>query len=244
MSSTETSAKEAKPGGKSSASQFNSWAVVIPVVLLAWVVIHVAQAHGDVNKAQLCTFKTLRDFAESNDANGLVQISDNCGGSRVAGEARHILWDWAKADWKRAAARNTASSYREFCSVWGRYELARRYYDCASALRNGRTSALYRNGRRRLYRRPASAGEYVAQVFSGATRDSAEAYRNALKRRHRNLLAGLTVVVADTGPRGYGGEHKVLIGPLANKRDADSLCSELKSRHVDCFSKAAAVAPD
>jgi hypothetical protein len=217
--------------------------MVILAVLLAWVVIHVAQAHSAKNTAHLCTFEALREFAQAGNADGLSKISSNCGGSRAAGEARRILWDWASADWRRAAARNTADSYREFCATWRRFELTGRYYECSPAARDDRTPISYRDGATHSYRR-AAGGEYVAQVYSGLTRDSAEAYSDALKRRHGNLLGGLTVAVAETGPRGYGQEHKVLIGPLTNKREADSLCSELKSRNIDCFSKAAASALD
>jgi hypothetical protein len=232
MSSEEKSAKEAKPGGKSSASPYNNWAMVILVLLLAWVVIHVAQAHSSKNTANLCTFDALREFTLGKDADGLARISNNCAGSRVAGDARRTLWEWASADWRRASSRNTSEGYHEFCSVWKRFELTEKYYECSSPARDGRMPISYR-------RSHSGGGDYIAQVYNGTSRDSAEAYSDSIKRRHGDLLSGLTVAVAD----GYG-QHRVLIGPLSNKREADSLCLELKSRNIDCFSKAASEAMD
>lgn len=241
----ESSAKDAKPAGKSPGLPWEKWAAVVAVILIAWVVIHVAQAHSMRKAAYLCTFDSLREYTLARNADGLARISNNCAGSRVAGEARRTLWDWASADWRRASSRNTADGYQEFCSVWKRYELTGKYYDCSPSMRDGRLSISYRESGPHAYRRLSggAGGQYVAQVYNGTTRDSAEAYSDALKRRHGALLSGFTVAAVETGPRGYG-QHKVLIGPMASKHDADALCMELKTRNVDCFSKATADALD
>lgn len=243
MSSAETSAKDENAGGKTTTQSLYNWAAVLFLVLILWGVIHTAHTHTGRPVSYLCTFDALKEFALARDADGLARISNSCAGSRVAGEARRTLWDWASADWRRAATRNTADGYHEFCTAWSRYELTEKYYDCAHAPMAAHLPVAYKEGGWRPSRQINGQeldGEYVAQVYNGATRDGAEAYSDGLKRRHGGLLGGLTVGVEEGGRRGYVREHKVLIGPLASKRDADSLCWELKTRNVDCFPKASA----
>jgi hypothetical protein len=243
MSSAETSAKEEKTGWKFPANSLHNWAAVLFLILIVWGIIHTSHTPSGRPTAYLCTFDALKEFALAKDPDGLARISNSCAGSRVAGEARRTLWDWANTDWRRASTRNTADGYSEFCSTWKRYELTDKYYDCSNAPMAEHIPVAYKDGGWRPSKQINGEeldGEYVAQVYNGATRDGAEAYSDGLKRRHSGLLGGLTVAVEEGGRRGYTREHKVLIGPLASKRDADSLCWELKTRNVDCFPKASA----
>jgi hypothetical protein len=236
-------AKDGGAGGKFPPGSLHNWAVVLFLVLVVWAIIHTSHTQPGRHSAYLCTFDALKEFALTKDPDGLARISNSCAGSKVAGEARRTLWDWASADWRRATVKNTVDGYSEFCSTWKRYELTDKYYDCSNAPKAERIPVAYKDGAWRPNKQINGAeldGEYVAQVYNGATRDGAEAYSDGLKRRHSGILDGLTVAVEEGGRRGYAREHKVLIGPLANKRDADSLCWELKNRNVDCFAKPSA----
>jgi hypothetical protein len=95
--------------------------------------------------------------------------------------------------------------------------------------RGGDVGQLFRSGEAPLY------DEYVAQLYNGSTRDGAEDYGDAIRRRHRGLIAGLDLTVEDAGRRGYASEHRVLVGPFSKKRDAEALCRAFKMRDVDCF---------
>ncbi len=78
-------------------------------------------------------------------------------------------------------------------------------------------------------------GNYVVQVASFRARERAEAAWGTLAKKHDDLLGFLSSDIkrADLGAKGI--YYRLRVGPFADRPAASALCSNLKSRRVDCL---------
>lgn len=209
MSAAETVPANAKTGGGTSGGAgYSPTAAWVLLILIVIVTIYVTQTQGRRGAGVLCSKQRVVEFASDGNLKGLKEISESCAHSG--------------AGW---AARRALSAATMSAEMQG----------------GGLTPAGLRSGANAGDGHPSSkealAGAFVAQLYIGTTRDGAEAYGDWIVERHCDLACGFAVSVARARHKGYAPEHRVLIGPLAVKRDADSLCEAFKARGVDCFPK-------
>lgn len=79
------------------------------------------------------------------------------------------------------------------------------------------------------------SGRFRVQVASFRNSEGAETLWGALNAKHADLLSGQSYIVssADLGEKGTF--YRLYVGSFATRAAAQSLCSDLQSRAVDCF---------
>jgi cell division protein FtsN len=81
----------------------------------------------------------------------------------------------------------------------------------------------------------SSSGKYVVQIAALRSEADAKSRFASLQKQHGDLLSGTEADIqrADLGDKGV--YYRLRIGYLDSKSSADSLCSKLKSRGLDCL---------
>lgn len=79
-----------------------------------------------------------------------------------------------------------------------------------------------------------SANEWHVQLISLPSKSSAEKAWPKILKAHSALLSGLPHDIAEVQIKGKGTFYRLRVGSFKNKKDAQSLCTKLKSRKQDC----------
>jgi cell division septation protein DedD len=78
-------------------------------------------------------------------------------------------------------------------------------------------------------------GSFALQLASLKSSDAAEREWTRLQKVHPDLMAGLSLIVAEAKVDGVGQVYRLQIGTFQTRSTAADLCAQLKAKKQDCF---------